>query len=313
MENHAHAWAAGLFTLALGAAVLFAAMWFSGDTYVSARYVVESRYAVTGLNPQSTVRLRGVDVGKVEAIDFAAGNPKILLIRIAVRADTPITRSTVGQLRPQGITGLSYIMLDDPGTGTERVTPGDEQFHIPMKPAFTEELAESAKGLMVDARQVMGRLDSLLSEQNVAQMQRMLANLEVVSERAAKLVAALEPAAKATPALIEQARRTLAEAQPMIANVNDLTRQLAGRVDTLDRVAHSADQVGSAAESMSKAVVDDALPRINLLVDELVRTAGNLDRLLVQLRDQPSSVVFGAPRQPPGPGESGFAAQGRAR
>jgi len=313
MENRAHAWAAGLFTLALGTAALLASMWFSGDAYERARYVVESRYAVTGLNPQSTVRLRGVDVGKVENIEFAADNPKVVLIRIAVRRGTPITHTTVGQLRPQGITGLSYIMLDDPGPGNEPIVPGDAQAHIPMKPAFTEELADSAKALMVDARQVMGRLDALLSERNVAQVERLIANLADVSDRASRVAAALEPSAKATPALMEQARRTLAEAQPMLASVRELTNQLAGRVDTLDRVANSAEQVGTAADSMSKAVVADALPRINLLVEELIRTASNLDRLLVQLRDQPSSVVFGAPRQAPGPGEAGFAAQGARR
>ncbi|MGE5524681.1 MAG: MlaD family protein [Rhodospirillaceae bacterium] len=313
MENRAHAWAAGLFTLALGAAVLIAAMWFSGDTYERARYIVESRYPVTGLNPQSTVRLRGVDVGRVEDIEFAPGNPKIVLIRITVRAGTPITRSTVGQLRPQGITGLSYIMLDDPGPGNEPIASGDQNARIPMKPAFTEELADAAKGLMVDARQLMDRLNGLLNDQSIAQVQRMLANLEAVTDRASKLAAALEPAAKATPAVLEQARRTLAEVQPMVTSVKDLTDQLAGRVDTLDRMARSAEQVGVAADSVSQAVVADALPRINVLADELVRTAGNLDRLLMQLRDQPSSVVFGAPRQPPGPGEAGFAAQRRER
>lgn len=313
MENRAHALAAGLFTLVLGIAVIVAAMWFSGETYDRATYIVESHHAVTGLNPQSTVRLRGVDVGKVENIEFAAGNPNIILIRIAVRAGTPITRSTVGQLRPQGITGLSYIMLDDPGPGTESIPPGNQQARIPMRPAFTEELAESAQGFMVDARQAMGRLNSLLSDENVAQVERVLDNLGAVTDRVAKVAAALEPAATAAPGLVEQARRTLAEVQPMLAGVNDLTRQLAGRVDALDRMAHSAEQVGSAAESVSHAVMADALPRINLLVDEMTRTAANLDRLLVQLRDQPSSVVFGAPRQPPGPGESGFAAHGGGR
>ena len=311
MENHAHAWAAGLFTLALGAAALLASMWFSGDTYEQVRYIVESRYSVTGLNPQSTVRLRGVDVGKVESIAFAPGNPQLILVRIAVRAGTPVMRSTVAQLRPQGITGLAYIMLDNEGTANQPL-PADGEQHIPMRPAFTEQLTESAKGLIADARQLMTRLTAVLSEENVGQVNRVLENLANVSERVANVTASLEPAAKATPALVEQARTTLAEVQPAIASVNALTKELAGRVNTLDRMATSAEQVGTAAQSMSTAVVSDALPRINLLVDELTRTANNLDRLLVQLRDQPSSVVFGAPRQPAGPGEAGFA-RGKAR
>ncbi len=313
MENRAHAWAAGLFTLLLGIGVLVVAMWFSGDTYERQSYIIESKHPVTGLNPQSRVRLRGVDVGRVESVQFAEGDPRAIYVRISVRADTPVTRSTVAQLRPQGITGLSYVMLDDGGPSTEPLPPAHADARIPMRPAFTDELAESARGLLVDARQVMGRLNALFNDNNIAQAERMLKNLETVTDRVSNVAAALEPAAKATPAMVEQARRTLAEAQPMIASVNQLTRELTQRVDALDRMARSAEQVGTAAETVSKAVVSDALPRVNLLVDEIIRTAGNLDRLLVQLRDQPSSVVFGAPRQPPGPGEPGFTTTGERR
>ena len=72
MENRAHAIAAGLFTILLTAGVVFAAMWFSGETYEKAVYLLESRLPVTGLNVQSAVRFRGVDVGKVESIEFDA-------------------------------------------------------------------------------------------------------------------------------------------------------------------------------------------------------------------------------------------------
>ncbi|HEY9446972.1 MAG TPA: MlaD family protein [Burkholderiales bacterium] len=306
MENRAHAWAAGLFTLLLGAGIVLAAMWFTGDTYAQLRYVIESPYPVSGLNPQSTVRLRGVDVGKVESIVFAEGNARVIYVHIAVRAGTPITRNTVAQLRPQGITGLSYIMLDERGQPGEALPPGQAEARIPMRPAFTEELTESAKGLLTDARELMTRLDGLLSDANLAQVQRTLGNLEAVSERVTRIAATLEPAAKATPSMVEQARRTLAAAEPAIASIDELALQLSQRVDALDRVAKSAEQVGTAADSISKAVVSDAVPRVNLLVEEIMRTAGSLDRLLMQLRDQPSSVVFGPPRQPPGPGEQGY-------
>ena len=53
MENKAHALAAGLFTLLLGAGVVLAAMWFSGETYERAYYQLESKFAVTGLNEQA--------------------------------------------------------------------------------------------------------------------------------------------------------------------------------------------------------------------------------------------------------------------
>ncbi|HSQ05601.1 MAG TPA: MlaD family protein, partial [Burkholderiales bacterium] len=268
------------------------------------------KYSVSGLGVQSSVRLRGVDVGKVDSIQFDAGNPQLILIGISVRAGTPITRGTTAQLRPQGVTGLSYVMLDDDGSRPEPLSPGDAP-RIPMDPAFTEQMANVMKELAVTGKQMTERLSKLLSEENQAHLSHALANLETATERMAAVASALEPAAKAAPQLVAEARKAFADVQPMVASITDATRQVSQRAEALDRMGDSAEKVGGAAQSLSQAVMDDTLPRINVLADELTRTAGNLDRLLRQLRDRPSSVVFGPPREAPGPGEAGFTATQR--
>jgi phospholipid/cholesterol/gamma-HCH transport system substrate-binding protein len=116
MENKAHALAAGLFTLLLGAGVLLAAMWFSGETYEKANYQLESKFPVTGLNEQAVVRFRGVDVGKVTRIAFDPNDKRTILVDIAIQSDMTLTRSAYAEVRYQGVTGLSYVMLDDPVT-----------------------------------------------------------------------------------------------------------------------------------------------------------------------------------------------------
>jgi phospholipid/cholesterol/gamma-HCH transport system substrate-binding protein len=83
-------------------------------------------------------------------------------------------------------------------------------------------------------------------------------------------------------------------------------------VDSLERVSKSAEQVGGAAESFSGAAVSETLPRINALLEELARNSRSLDRLLSQINDQPSSLVFGRPTVAPGPGEAGFSPRGGA-
>ena len=91
-------------------------MWFSGETYEKAYYQLESKFPVTGLNEQALVRFRGVDIGKVTSIQFDPANVRTILIDIAIRSDVKLTRSSFAELRYQGVTGLSYVMLDDPGT-----------------------------------------------------------------------------------------------------------------------------------------------------------------------------------------------------
>src|SRR5688572_5506571 len=98
MESCAHAIIAGLFTVLLGIGVILAALWFSREDYARVGYVLESKYSVSGLNPQAPVRLRGVQIGKVQSIEFDHEDPNLILITILVKGGSRITRGTFAQL-----------------------------------------------------------------------------------------------------------------------------------------------------------------------------------------------------------------------
>ncbi|MCW5602947.1 MAG: MCE family protein [Burkholderiales bacterium] len=269
MENRAYALAAGLFTLLLGAGVLVAAMWFSGDTYERVSYMLESKYAVSGLNVQAPVRLRGVEVGKVESIGFDPEDNRLILVRIGVRSGTPITRGTTAQLGSQGVTGLAYVMLEDDGKQPEPLASSeDKAARIPVRQAFLDELTGSGRDLLTEVNQVARRVNLLLDEKNQAQLIRTLAALESATEQAAVLAREFGPAVKELPALAADARKALQSADALMVDLNGLTRQLAGRLDTLERVAKSA-IVGGSAQSVSAAMVSESLPRIHVLLEEL--------------------------------------------
>jgi len=314
MENRAFALAAGLFTLLLGAGVVFAAMWLSGDTEVRETYQLESRHPVTGLNVQAPVRFRGVDVGRVESIAFDPADPRSIRIAVSVRSATPVTRGTYAQLGSQGITGLAYVVLDDDGSKPERLSAAASVEHrIPVRQSFFDEIAGTGKDLVSDANDVARRLNRLLSESNQALLVRTLTGLEEATRAVAAAAGKLEPAMRNLPAATEEARRAFARADELLANMNRLTVELTRRVDTLERVSAGAEQVGGAAQSLSRAAVDDTLPRVHALLEELARNSRRLDRLLSDLNEQPASLVFGRPATAPGPGEPGFASHGGNR
>src|SRR5688572_21380604 len=195
MENKAHALAAGLFTLLLGLAVIAAAMWFSGETYEKAYYVLESRFGVTGLNEQAAVRYRGVDIGKVTRIRFDPADSRVVLIDIAIQREMALTRDTFAELRYQGVTGLSYIMLDDRNTSGERLPPATEpgSARIPIKESLFSNIADASQQVLADAREVMKRVNVLLSDENQKQFSSALANIEVTTREIAVLAKAFEP------------------------------------------------------------------------------------------------------------------------
>jgi len=314
MENRAYALAVGLFTLLLGVGVVFAAMWLTGDTESRDTYRVESRYPVSGLNVQAPVRFRGVDVGRVESVTIDPVNPRSILIAASVRVGTPITHGTYAKLGSQGVTGLAFLALDDDGDKPQPLSAAQsETRRIPMRRAYLDELAETGQTLVADANEVARRLSALLSEPNQARLLSTLAALEEATRAITTVATRLEPTLRKLPALADDTRQAVARADELLGNMNKLTLELTQRVNTLERVSRSAEQIGGAASSFSRAAVDDTLPRVNALLEELARNSRQLDRLLGELNERPSSLVIGRPVPAPGPGEPGFSSGGGNR
>ena len=313
MENKAHALAAGLFTLLLGTAVIVAAMWFSGETYEKAYYVLESRFPVSGLNEQAAVRYRGVDIGKVTRIRFDPADSRAILIDIAIQRSMPLTRDTFAELRYQGVTGLSYVQLDDSNNTSERLPPATEpgSQRIPIKESLFSNIADASQQVLADAREVMKRVNVLLSDDNQKLFSSALGSIEATTREIAVLAKAFEPAARNSNALVGDARKTFQSADRLLNDIAATNRDLAKRLEALDRVAASAEKAGGAVTNLADSFSSETLPRVNALADELARTSRSLDRLATSLKDQPQSVVFGRRSGPPGPGEPGFNGKGK--
>lgn len=308
MESKAHAFAAGLFTLLLGAAALLAAMWLSGETYEKVYYVLESQYPITGLNEQAVVRFRGVDVGRVSEISFDRGKQRVILIKIGVQADTPITRSTYAEVRPQGVTGISYIMLNDTGESAEPLPPDGkpDSTRIIVRQTLLETLMAQGKEVMADVRLVAQRVAAVMSEENQAAVTATLASMRQATDRLAALTAAAEPGVRNLGPLTADARKTLEHANVLLADLSSASKEFASRLAAIERAAGSAEEAGGSVRKLADAVTSESLPRINSLVDQLTHTSRNLDRLVSDVKQQPQSLVFGRKPERPGPGEPGF-------
>ncbi len=323
MENRAHALAAGLFTLLLGIGVLIAAQWFSRDNYEKVQYTLVSNHSVSGLNVQASVRLRGVEVGKVDVIEFDGDDPRNILIKINVKGGTRITRGTTAQLGTQGITGLAYIVLDDDdGKNPTFLPPSDDKDkRILVQKSFFDELTGSGKDLISQFGEVAQRVNKLLEDKNQTQLIKTIAELEGASKQIGSLAKSLEPGMKNVPALTADTRKMIAsadvamrdlapalkEAKATLTSIDKLAREYAQRADTLDRAAKGVEEVGVASQGAAASISGEITPRVNTLLEELARNSRNLDRLLSELNEQPAGLVFGRPSGRPGPGEAGYA------
>jgi len=310
MENRAHALAAGLFTLMLGAALAAAALWFSKDEIQLIPYVLTTSSAVTGLKVEAPVRYRGVDVGKVEEISIDAANSGRVQIRIGVRAGTPVTSSTYAQLGYQGITGLAYVLLGDDGKSKHPLQTSPEAIaQIHMKPSLMDE----GEILFASFAEIAEKIKRLLDEENQGHLRRALAGMEEATQQASAAAKKLEPSMDAVPGLIAEAKGLAADARgslkktdQLIGSVNGLARKLDQRVDSLVHTVAGVETSVGEVGFTARAVNDETVPRVNALVDDLSRQTHALGRVVNTLGEQPQSIVFGTPPGRPGPGEPGF-------
>jgi phospholipid/cholesterol/gamma-HCH transport system substrate-binding protein len=227
MENKSYALAAGLFTLLLGFGVVAATLWFNHDTVETQSYLLVSHQPVSGLNPQAPVRYRGVTVGRVDSIDFDPKDARAILIKITVNKNTPLMQGVYAQLGSQGITGLSYVVLDDDGASAEPlVGSGGQLAQIEVRPSFIDNVSKSGEEVLANFNQVGKRVNTLLNDENQKQLVATLRNLEQVSGALVKLVAELQPTVQALPGVTSNGTVLLEDIQRSTRSLERLVEEL---------------------------------------------------------------------------------------
>ncbi|WP_158218731.1 MlaD family protein [Roseateles aquatilis] len=321
MENKAHALVTGLFVLLLGAALVAVVLWFRDDRGDTQNFTVVTKSGVPGLNVKAPVKLRGVQIGKVDSIRFDPDSPRQILVEIEVDSDAPIAAGAVAKLGYQGITGLSFIDLFD---GTEPSDPAQSVLttrRIPLLPSILDQLSDAGPKLAASAMETMDRIKRVLGDGNQQQLSQTLAQLNEASAGLNELVRELRPTAKALPTLVKDADTLVVAGQRTLGNVDTLAKQGGELVDEYKARAAAIDQLGEAAVQMQRTLrrVELALvgsadkPRQRAVLDDLSQAAKALERAAQTIGDQPQSLIVGPRPTAPGPGEAGFEAGAKAK
>ncbi len=308
MENRSHAIAAGLFVIVLSAGLLLAALWLTRDHLDRVRYLVISKLPVTGLHVRATVQLRGVEVGKVARIGFDPADPHTVLVDINVDRAATLTRGTYGQLNFQGVTGLSYVELDDDGSNAQPLeTSADHPGRIELRRSLIDQLGRSGQSLLLDASAAAQRLKLLLDDRNLAHFSGALESLDAAGVRIAALADGLQPAVRALPGLEQRTDAALEQLDGLLGDLRQTAGDVDRRLSALDDIGSGAREVGAASRALRATLVDDTLPRLTGAIDDLSRASRGVDRVLQEVEDRPQSLLLGR-KLTPGPGEAGFAA-----
>jgi len=295
MENRSHALIAGLFVILLSAAMAVTATWLSGETADHAHYILTSDDSVSGLNPQAAVRFRGVKVGKVEDIGFDPENSRFIMIRIGVDRNVPLTKGVFAQLGYQGVTGLAYIQLDDDGNQPELLQTNETDLaRIQMRASTLDNIVISGQDLLNSVNETVKKMNHLLNDQNQERFSHLLENMENATSDFGSFTEQLQPNLKSLPELTSKTNSLLGNADQLVKNINQVVEKIGQQGGIIDDLSQSAEELA------------DTIPRVQEAIDGVKHGTRSVDRVLLQLEEQPRSLIFGKTPPPPGPGEKGF-------
>ncbi len=300
---------AGFFTIGLLVAAVLIAIWFGRDKIQRVPYEIATRMSVSGLNLQAAVRYKGIKVGNVTNVKFSADTPGMIVIRIEVSPDTPVTQSTFATLAYQGVTGIAFVQLDDDGSyPVPVVAKGMELPRIPLRPGLMQTLEQRGTAIMVQVEELTKRLNSVLDTDKQKSLAAAIENVNQAAIRWQKLPDKLEPTLAKLPAIADQAQHTLNSFRILSDDAGKLSHNLNGLVTTIQAPDGPLVKLTQSVDQVSNGLSYDTLPRITAFTTDARTTFKSINRAVDKINDRPQSLLFGGPPIVPGPGETGFVA-----
>jgi len=240
METRANHVLIGLFTIIVSVlAVLFAlwaANWSSNRNWDN--YDIVFTEAVTGLSTGGIVQYNGINVGEVKRLSLDPKDPRKVIARIRLSADTPVKVDTKAKLAFVGLTGVAQIQLSGGLPESPRLEGTPDR---PVPVIMTEPSA--LQNIALAAGDIAERVRLILSDENIERIGKTLDDVN-------QLTSTLAGEKQDIAALIANLRTASAE-------VNTTMKKVQGSLDTVDQQ------------------VIDKLPA---LVDKLDHTLAGLDK-----------------------------------
>jgi phospholipid/cholesterol/gamma-HCH transport system substrate-binding protein len=277
-------------------------VWIGASNYFQrgATYVTFFDESVQGLQMDSSVKYRGVDVGRVVSIRVA---PDYRLVEVVMKVELEgdLRQNTVSQLKSAGITGIVFIELD-----RKRPEDPDRSPHInfaaeyPIIPSRPSELRQILTGVddviqsikKIDFEGLSNRFkavgtatENLLSGRK---MTNIMTNLEATSTSMNRAVGGIDAiiADGKVDAVLVEARKTLLETNKMISGLREEVRSL--------KLAETSEKAGRLVDGIDRRSME-ITAELRSTSENLRQSSESLQSLLDRLNKTPSDLFFSKP------------------
>lgn len=286
----------GLFVLLFGAGMIWFAFWLAKyntqDQYDT--YRIEMKESVGGLSEDATVKLHGIDVGKIAKMSINPKNVEVVEILLNIKKGIIIKEDMVAHTEMFGVTGLLSIEIDGGTNKAKILKPSDSYIPtIKTEASYISKLSDDVSVLNTQTKK-------LLSDKNIEEFTKTLENLQQITSRGEAVeLKAIESMTKLDHTLVElqSSMKTISNDFTSLKDtINPTANSILDTSKNFNRVTLSVEKSLNRGDYNLKKILEP-------MTTDMQSLSGQVDSLAKQLKQSPSDVIFKSRKQIQGPGE----------
>lgn len=303
MEPRAHHVLIGLFAVVAAASGLFFALWLNNND--SDRdytwYEVIFNQGVSGLSEGNPVKYSGIRVGDVALLRLDPDDPRNVRALIRVFSHVPIRENTTAGLALANITGSMSLELEG-GTPDYPILQGSRSNPpvIHAEPSALNSLVATGENLLGKFDQLLTSSNQLMSEENIDNLGRSLANLEELSSALMSRRDEVNEVFVRLKEITDQTRATLDTFQLVGTKADSLLdNEVKSFVDSAQKASQQLEQSTARLDGLLERN-EDALNRgiqgvgeLEPALRDMRTTLSNFNRLINRLEEDPAGLLLG--------------------
>jgi len=294
--------------------------WFAVTSSRFTTYQIHTHESVSGLIADAPVEFHGVEVGKVARVELT--DPRSVSVLLHISKGAPVTPATVATITSRGLaskgfTGYVYVSLENDAAGAQPVADSGNGYpQIRTAPSRSVNMDTAMSQVNENVQSITTLLQTSLDPKTIASLKQSLESMQTItrtladnSERMNTIISNAERASGRLEPLLASGNETaralqtqlLPQANQALANLDRLSTSLA--LDA-ERASSRLDPLLEAGNETTKALQTQLLPQAYDALVKLDRLATTLNSAATRIERDPTVLVRGTGKRPPGPGET---------
>ncbi len=261
--------------------------------------------SVSGLNVESLVKLRGVEVGRVKEIAINKDNSEEVKVLLEIVKGTPIKKNSYTVLDSQGITGLKYIELKG-GTKESQllVTAKDNIVTINSKKSVMSNLFDSSESITTKVDAILNRVYLMLSDKNIENISNIADDLSKTTAYINQNTYQIDKLFVQIEAFLEHTKKFENELLPPISKIGVMSDKVGKTADTTTEFFTGMQKELNNGQFSIGTIVEQNLQILNETALSLRDLSLKLESTVDSIKDSPSDLLYKSNTKILGPGEN---------